>query len=43
MATISQMVFSNAFSDFLWKKKFWIKISLKFVSEGPIGSNPALV
>ena len=43
MATISQMIYSDAF---LWmKEKFRIsiKISLKFVPKGPIDNHPALV
>ena len=41
MAAISQMVFSDAF--FYEKFCILIKISLKFVPEGPIDNNPALV
>ena len=42
MATISQTIFSDAFS---WMKMFvfWCKISLKFVRKCPIDNNPALV
>ena len=42
MATISQMIFSNAF---FVNEKFCtlIKISLKFVPKGPIDNNPVLV
>ena len=42
MAAISQMIFSDAFSV---NENFCIsiKISLKFVSKGPIDNNPALV
>ena len=42
MAAISQMIFSNVF---LWNEKFciFIKISLKFVSKGPIENNPASI
>ena len=41
MAAISQTVFSDAFS---WMKNLYFdKISLKFVSKGPIDNNPALV
>ena len=42
MATISQKIFSGAFS---WMKKKYIlvKISLKFIHEGPIDNNPVFV
>ena len=42
MAAIMQTIFSDAF---LWMEcvEFSIKISLKFVLEGPIDNNPALV
>ena len=43
MATISQTMFSDAFS---WMKIFifgFLKISLKFVPKGPIYNNPGLV
>ena len=42
MAFISQMIFSGSF---LWMKSFCIliKMSLKFVPNGPIDNNPALV
>ena len=39
MAAVSQITFSNAFS---WTKmfEFTIKISLKFVSKGPVDNIP---
>ena len=42
MTAISQMAFSDAIS---WMQRFCIliKISLKFVSKGPIDNNQALV
>ena len=42
MAAILRTIFSDAFS---WMTffSFWNKISLKFVSKGPIDNNPALV
>ena len=40
MAAILQTMFSYAH---LWMKSILIKISLKFVPEGPVENNPALV
>ena len=44
MAAMLQMTFSNAFSIFLNERvKFFTKVSPKFVPNGPIDDNPALV
>ena len=42
MATISQTMFSNAFSS-MKMFKFLSKFSLKFIPKGPIDNKPALV